>query len=139
MPLYKLGIPPDRTGYKVKQGNGAVAIQLDGGAPRVRGDKLGVVSTVDVQWTVNESDFDYLMAFSRSGAGANGVPCTLPFLIDLVGIDNAEVGTYMVWFVPNTFGLISQAGLTYIVGAQLWVVPNTPSNADDLQTMGKYS
>jgi hypothetical protein len=139
MPLMTLGIPPDANGYKAVPGNAVVSVDLDGGDPRVRGDKVGIVSTVDVQWTVGTDDFDYLMAFFRTGAGANGVPGCLPFFVDLVGIDSSQSQTYTAKFVPGTFGLKSQSGLTYIVGAQLWVFPNPPSNADDLETLARYS
>lgn len=142
MALFTLGIPPDANGYRAIPGNSVVAIQLDGGGPRMRADQLGIVSTVDVQWTLDPDAYNYMLAFFRSGAGANGVPGCLPFLCPLVGIDNALSDTpqlYTCWFVPQTFGLKSQSGLTYIVGAQLWVVPNLPDPADDLQLLAEYS
>lgn len=135
MPIYTLGIPVDRQGYTVDEGDTNVAIQLDGGAPRVRGDKLGAVKTVHCQWTVDQGDYDYLEAFYRTATG-NGA---LPFNISLVGIDSSTPNTYVAYFVPNTKRLLNQSGLTYVLGADLWVVPNQIDPNADLQLIGEYS
>lgn len=133
--MYTLRIAPDADGYVVDDGDANVAIQLDGGDPRSRGDKIGAIATVTVQWTVGPSDADYLRAFYRNGAGADGVPGSLPFNISLVGIDSTTPQTYVARFVPRTFGLRSQSGLTYVYAAQLWVKPIPPSAATDLATI----
>jgi hypothetical protein len=131
-------IPPDANGYRAKDGVTAVATQLDGGDPRVRGDQLGAAKTVDVQWTTSPAGFDYLEAFYRTAAGANGVPGCLPFQVNLVGIDGSESQLYTCRFVPGTFGLISQSGLAYVVGAQLWVKPLPPTTDADNTLMAAY-
>jgi hypothetical protein len=133
--MYTFKIPPDAEGYVVDDGNAAVAIQLDGGDPRVRGDKVGAVAVVTCQWTVGPADADYIRAFYRTGAGANGVPGVAPFNISLVGIDSTTPQTYIARFVPGTFGLRSQSGLTYVYSAQLWVRPIPPTTAADITTI----
>ena len=134
MPMYTLGIPVDRQGYSVDEGDTNVAIQLDGGGPRIRADQLGAVKTAHCQWTVDQDRYDYLEAFYRTGTnnGAN------PFNISLVGIASSTPDTYVAWFVPKTKRLLSQSGLTYVVGADLWVVPNQVDTNADIQLLGQY-
>ena len=134
--MYTLRIAPDAQGYQVEDGNASVATQLDGGDPRVRGDKVGAIATVTCQWTLGPSDADYLRAFYRTGAGANGVPGCAPFNISLVGIDSSTSQVYVARFVPGTFALKQQSGLTYVYAAQLWVLPIPPTAAADLETIG---
>jgi hypothetical protein len=122
--MYKLNISPDSTGYSVLDGNTNVFTQLDGGDPRVRADQLGAAGTVAVQWTLGPADYKVLRAFYRTGA-KNG---SEPFQVDLVGIDDDQVRTYTARFVPGTFKLASQSGLTYIQTASLWVVPLSASS-----------
>jgi hypothetical protein len=133
--MYTLNMPPDNNGYKALPGNGVVANQLDGGGPRVRADQLGIVSTVNVQWTLDPLGFDTINAFFRTGSAR----ASQPFQITLVGIDSSTPALYTVWFVPGTFGLLSNVGLTYVVGAQLWVAPNPTNPDNDLQLMGAAS
>lgn len=117
--MYKLKLSPDSTGFTVLDGNTNVAIQLDGGDPRVRADQLGAASLVTGQWTLGPEDYDTLRAFYRTGTFFG----SMPFLIDLVGVDGSELTTYVARFVPGTFKLLSQSGLTYIQGASMWVTP----------------
>ena len=133
--LYTLGLPVDRQGFSVEEGDTNVAIQLNGGAPRVRADQLGAVKTVHCQWILNQNDYDYLEAFYRTATnfGAN------PFNISLIGIDSSTAAIYVAWFVPQTKRLVSQSGLTYVISADLWVLPNRIDSNDDLQLLGEYS
>jgi hypothetical protein len=135
MALYLLGIAPDSNGYTAVAGNSNVAIQLDGGAPRVRADKVGMVSVVDVQWSLNPTTFDYMCAFFRTGTNSGASP----FQIELVGIDGSTPALYTAQFVPGTFQLKSQSGLTYVIGAQLWVAPQPYDPNEDYQLLGLYS
>lgn len=125
MALQTLGLTPDREGFQVDEGNTNTFVQLDGGGPRVRADQQGAVKLVNCQWTLNPAQFDYMMAFYRTGT-ANGAS---PFNISLCGIDNAEVSVYQAQFVPGTFQpLAEQSGLAYLVKAQMFVWP-LPVNA----------
>ena len=135
MAMYTLGIPVDRQGYTVDEGDTNVAIQLDGGGPRIRADQQGAVKTAHCQWTVDSDDYDYLEAFYRTATDCGASP----FNISLVGIDSQTPGTYVAWFVPKTKRLVSQSGLTYVVAADLWVVPNPVDPNADLQLIGEYS
>lgn len=126
--MYTLGLLPDQSGFNVQAGDTNIAVKLDGGAPRVRADQQGAVSTVNCKWTLTAAQFDYMMAFYRTGTN-NGAS---PFQISLCGIDASEYATYTAQFVPGTFKPVSQQeGLTYVVEAQLWVAPlnNTANDA----------
>ena len=136
MAMATLGLLPDSDGYAVADGLMANAVMLDGGAPRVRLDQLGAVKTVDCQWTLSTDDYDYLMAFYRTGAGN----ASLPFLINLPGIDDSDItSTYTAYFVPGSLKLATQQGLTYVMKAQLWVIPNPIDTSNDQQLMARYA
>jgi hypothetical protein len=103
-------------------GNQNVSTQLDGGAARVRSDKLGAVHTVNVQWTVSPFNYAYLRAFYRTAT----TRAASPFQMLLI-IENPTPDLYVCQFVPGSFQLKSQIGLTYVVGAQLWAAPSNPT------------
>jgi hypothetical protein len=127
-----LSLQPESDGYGVVEGNTNVAVQLDGGAPRIRADQQGAAKTLTVQWTLNPSQFDFLMAFYRKAIN-NGSD---PFYMQLVGIDNAELTPYQVQIIPASFTPIkSQSGLAYIVGARLYVLPNSDNAVNDQTTL----
>lgn len=118
-------IPPDSQGFNVLAGNSSVSILLDGGGPRVRQDQLNVVSRIGCQWTCNPEDFNYMMAFYRTGTSYG----TVPFQIELVGIDSSTPAMYVAQVVAGTWKLASQEGLEYTLQTQLWVMPlNDTSN-----------
>lgn len=123
MALYKVLVPPERSGYAFTQNPDAIQSILDGGLPRTRQDQLGAAIQVSVQWTVGRRDFNYLMAFKRQYSGQS-------FLIDLI-IDQDSALEYTAVLVPGTFNLQSQSGETYVIQAQLYVQPLPVDNAGD--------
>jgi hypothetical protein len=126
MPLPKLKLTTDRDGYTFKYGPASLAIQLEGGGSRFRTDLDGMATSIDIQWKTDPAGYDYLMAFYRTTT-KNGA---LPFLIDLI-LHTKTVSEYTAHFVPGTLGLVSQAGLSYIVSATLEVVGNVPDATTD--------
>lgn len=114
----KCKLQPDSTNYDAISNAASVSVQLDGGASRFRKDQLGAAVVVDAQWSLGPDDYNWIMAFYRTGTdqGADA------FTIDLVW-DKADVATYTAHFVPGTFSLASQIGLTYVVKAQLEIIP----------------
>lgn len=121
----KLILPPDQASYGVSYGNELVAVALDGGAMRVRRDKVDVPHLVDVQWSLDEADYVYLMAFYRSATNYGA----LPFLIDLL-IDGAVLIEYTCKLIPGSLQLAEQRGLLYVVTAQLEVQTNPDVDLD---------
>jgi hypothetical protein len=128
--LPNLLLPPDQNSYTIVLGNTVLSTTLEGGASRFRADKLGAVHTVTVQWTCNAKNYAYLMAFFRASInfGAD------PFQTALI-IDSGQLLSYTCHIVPGTFGLTSQRGQTYVVGATLEVAPNPAYYATDADTV----
>lgn len=126
MPLPVLEILPQAAGYSVAHGNTVVAVELDGGAPRYRSDKLGKTAKINVTWILAPAAYSYFMAFFRT-AIANGA---LPFEIDLI-IDSAAVATYTARFEPGSLRLSSQEGLMYQVDATLDATPAAVNTSAD--------
>lgn len=117
----KLQIPPDQAAYVAVSGNEVLSVKLDGGASRYRSDIIGAWSSVTAQWTLNRMQYNYLSAFFRTKTKRGAIP----FLCDLY-LESSEIQEFTCYFVPSTFQLISQAGLTFTVGASLEVKPPVP-------------
>jgi hypothetical protein len=129
--LIELKIPPDQAGYAVTDGSEVVSIKLDGGASRRRRDIIGATSTVNVTWNCNDVKFKYLRSFYRAVSESGA----LPFNIGLI-LDEPDITLHKAYFVPGSFSLQSQSGLTYVVVAQLEVCPlPVDPNAVDFVTM----
>lgn len=118
MALSKFILPPDNSQYSVADGKEVVATQLDGGAARYRRDILGATSTVNVAWILGTNDYKYMRSFYR----ALTLKGAKPFLIDLI-LDEPTLTEHKAYFVPGSFQLTGQKGLTYWVSAQLEVYP----------------
>lgn len=126
MPIPTLGLPPDQAQYSAIVGKTSVSTKLDGGASRFRNDQLGAASVFNVQWTCSKKNYNYLMAFYRTSINYGADPFNISLLFD-----SGDMQTYIAHFVPETFGLTSQAGETYVVGAQIEIVPNAAYAAGD--------
>lgn len=133
MAVQKLKLIPDRAGYNFKYGPVPKMVELDGGAPRMRSDYVGINTQISVKWLLNQTQYDYIMAFYRAGTG-NG---SQPFKIDLI-LEGSAVAEYIARFAPKSFGLTEQLGGIYAVEAQLYVEGNPPSTATDQATIDAY-
>lgn len=127
MALYTLTIPPDQSSYTVIDGLETLSVKLDGGASKYRRDVLNATSFVTVQWSLNPDDYKYIRAFYNTATASGSVP----FLIDLL-LDFPELTQHQAYFIPGTMKLQSQAGLQYVVVAQLEVKPIPANEEDDL-------
>jgi len=123
-------IAPERAAYTAQASAPVLSTQLDGGLPRLRATALGVSSPVSCQWSTDPSGYNYLMAFYRLTMAA-------PFQIQLL-LDTADLQLYTVTIEPKTFRLISQAGLTYTVGATLNVAPLPQDPTNDAAIVSAY-
>lgn len=114
--MNKLSIPPDQSGYAMTAGSGVLRVELDGGLGRYRRDILNQASLVDCSWTVNQAEYNYLMAFFRVNEknGGDG------FNIDLI-LDSQEPTEYVAHIIPGSWRLTGQKGTGYTVTAQLEV------------------
>lgn len=115
--MSKLVIPPNSEGYTAQDGTELLSVQLDGGLPRVRRDLLGAAVRVHLGWTVSAAHYRYLRAFYNIY-----INDAQPFLIDLL-FNEMNLKEYQALFVPGSFKLTGQAGLTYTVEADIDVKP----------------
>jgi hypothetical protein len=121
--MYKLILPPDQSGYSVTDGSEVIRQQLDGGLGRYRADILNASREVNCQWTVGPDEYRYLRAFYNTNKA-------LAFSIDLY-LDEPELTEHVAHFVPDSFSLSSQSGLTFVVNARLEVEPIDNSEYDE--------
>lgn len=131
--MQKIKIKPDRANYNFKYGPAPKTVDLDGGAPLYRADYIGENTVISVKWVLTQVQYDYIMAFYRTGTG-NG---SLPFLIDLV-LEGSALAEYTARFVPKTFGLTEQSGGVYVVEAEINVEGNPPGSVADQATIDAY-
>jgi hypothetical protein len=115
--MTKFARSPSFAGFSAQLGSNTLSTELDGGAGRYRRDKIGAAHKVQVQWALTEQGFDYLMAFYRTEIDYG----SLPFTIDIAGVDAAALTTYTARFMgaPSSVCL----GDVYQVSATLEVAP----------------
>lgn len=113
----KLTISPDQASYAVSDSsNEVVRVQLQGGAGRYRRDILNGSKIVNAVWTVGRDEYDYLQMFYRVMTYRAGEP----FSANLI-IGENDLTKHECRFIPGSWQLQSQKGLTYVVAAQLEV------------------
>lgn len=124
--MRKMAIPPDKAGYSISDPNSLIATAVASGANRYRRDMFGANATVNVQWTCDPAEYQYIKLFFRTALDEGA----LPFLIDMV-LDHApELTEHEAHFVPNSLKLSSHSGWTYVVTAQLDVKPKGITQSD---------
>ena len=106
-------------------GEETLRVKLDGGRGRYRKDIFQSSSMLNVSWICDREQYQYLVAFYRT-ATMRGA---LPFTIDLI-IDDMDLKEYEANFMPGTFTLTSQRGLSYTVSATIEVAQ--PVNVDEV-------
>lgn len=109
---------PEQANYSSSYGDDEfLSVKLDGGISRFRRDKFGCAETVEVQWALGPTDFTFFQAFYRSTILAGSAS----FLMVLI-LENAAALRHVCHFV-GPLKLTQQQGLTYVIKAQLEVVP----------------
>jgi hypothetical protein len=117
--LPSLTLQPHSPNYTADIATGAVvSIKLDGGAGRYRRDYLGATATIAVEWILDPDDYNTLYTFFHTTLFDGALPFTVPLIFE-----SSTVETYKAYFVPDTFILYSQEGLSYTVQASLEVLP----------------
>jgi hypothetical protein len=132
--MTRLALRTQGQSYGVKFGQEVIGVQLDGGRPKNRRDILNASKRVSVEWILNTSEYDYIMAFYRTTT----VSGSLPFTIDLV-IDSQTRAVYTASFVPGSFQLASKAGDTFRVTADLDVDAVTPDATADAALVSAFN
>lgn len=133
MPLPRLEIVPDQTGYSVEEPSDTVRIATAGGSSANYRDMIGASSLVSITWICDPDEYEELVEFYKVTLKKGA----LPFLIDLV-IDEPFPSEYEATFIPNTFTLSSVKGLTYTVTAQLEAAYQEPNEVYDNFIVDQY-
>ncbi|ENV34563.1 hypothetical protein [Acinetobacter gerneri] len=116
-----------QSGYSVGYKSGVISQELDGGAPRYRRNIKNAYHTVNVQWVVQESGFQYLDALYN-------VWCENPneFFYAPLKVNGPEYKNYESYFVEDSFQLNSVEGLVFTCTAQLRVKPIVDSELNKI-------
>lgn len=130
--MRKLKIQPNQAGYSVQRGNTVLFQELDGGAGRYDRDIQRKSHTVNVAWTLDKTQYDYLQAFylvwTQNPSQA--------FLADLI-IDTHAMTEYQCYF-RSPVNLSNKVGGTYSVGTELEVVAIAPDVAAAIALVDAY-
>lgn len=128
----KLTLSPDESGYSFKDGVEVLRAQLSSGRGRFTRGILNAAIPLNVQWTCDADEYDYLMAAYDTHVAEGHAP----FPIDLI-IDDTEFVEHQVRIMPGTFGLSGHAGDQFVVKAVLEVQP-TPKQVFE-ETIPKFT
>ena len=120
MALLVLKLVPEKSGYSLTDGDGALRTQLEGPRGRYVEDVEGDLALVNATFLVQNTGLEYLRAFYRTGTKRGA----LPFLVDLA-IDGSTLTRHKAWFVPGSMKTASAGGLAYRVSCQMEVQPAT--------------
>ena len=120
----RLPIPPDQTGYVLTEGKEILSVALAGGPSRYRRDTVGASCKLQALWILDPNEFETLRSFYKSTRYNNAAW----FDADLL-VDQPYISSYKASFIPGSFQLKSQYGLTYEVTADLEVISDIVNNA----------
>lgn len=117
--MMKLAITPDQENYTASDAEDVISTKVGGGPPRMRMDLLNSETKIEVQWTLNPAEYQYIRAFyNYIHKGADS------FLMDLL-LESPTLAEYVVRIIPGTWKLTSVKGTTFKVKCTLSVAPNT--------------
>lgn len=114
---------PQKSSYSNDQPSGVIQSKLEGPSTVGRAGVLGSWWKVNVQWSLNPTQYTKLQQFYRWST-LNGNP---KFQIDLPLRDASTYDTVTACLLPDTFEVMSMAGDSYIIKAQLEIDPTTVS------------
>jgi len=112
-------IPPDQNSYSFSDFPECISVELEGGAPKIRKDIANSFFRLNVQWSLNQDQYNYIRYFYRYVLNSGA----LPFFLDLYVDDPFELKTHQCQIVPGSFGLANQKGNLFVVKAVLYVKP----------------
>lgn len=119
----RLPIQPDQSGYALTEGKEVLSVALAGGPSRYRRDTIGASNRLQVSWILDPDEFEELRSFYKSTRYNNAAW----FDADLL-IDQPYISSYKASFIPGSFQLKSQRGLTYEVSAELEIQADAINN-----------
>ncbi len=110
----RLTFIPEQAGYGVAHPNQVIAVELDGGAPRLRADRIRASGSVSAAWLLSAVEYTQFMQFIRDST----LRGALPFLVDLV-TDDHLLARHRATLTPGSLRTSRVNGLTYEVTAEL--------------------
>jgi hypothetical protein len=111
--------PPDQGSYQYKPGKSFIEVELDGGSPRLRRDKIGMCHYLTCKFSCTPPQYTRLMAFFRERLEDHTQQFRIPLKIDV-----AEVVSYRCQITGEPPFLAENQGLLHVVQASLKVFPN---------------
>lgn len=124
MPIYKMKLCPQQSGYSVAHGFNRV-IQDTGYMPRSRVAVKRQGHQVPVTWLTDKNGYDYLVAFFNLQQNSNEEY----FLLDLI-VDSADLQEYRCMF-RSGIQLTQVSGKAFWVSAELYVRAKKRSDEQD--------
>jgi|GEM_PF-5648579 len=124
--MAKLLLVPLIQGYSYAPKDEVVSIDLDGGAPRKRLDKLGSYGDVNCQFILDGDQYRYFMAFYRTRIKSGA----LPFTIDLK-TEDAFLVEHEALIKKNSLKLTQHKANLFYISLGLEVKPITRDEAED--------
>lgn len=115
--LIHLNFAPDQARYSGDLAPNAITTPVEHGAARTRQDYIGGSSLVNVQWSVDPTQYQTIVSFFE-GILSSG---TMPFSIDLI-LNRSALHRYEAKLVADTLRVTSVRGLQRVLQAQLEVI-----------------
>lgn len=131
--MAKLLLTPLIQGYSYSPKNEVVSIDLDGGSPRKRRDKIGVYGAVNCQFILTSNQYRYFMAFYRTKIKSG----SLSFTIDLK-TEDAFLIEHEAFIRNDSLKLTQQKGDLFYISLSLEVKPITRSESEDESIIDLY-
>lgn len=114
-----LNYMPVRDSYTFTPAYNTIETKLDGGASRIRRDKINGNQTITPTWILNKGQYTAVMGFFRERVQHGSRPFRMNLLTDV-----AFVMPYVCRVVGGCPKLVQQSGDAYFVSGTLEVTPN---------------
>jgi hypothetical protein len=111
-----LSFVPEQASYGVAHPDQVISVELDGGSPRLRADRLNAAGAVSASWLLERAEYTEFLYFFRKTLERG----SLPFRVDMI-LDLHLLTRYRCTLVPGSLRTTMVAGLTYRVTAELRV------------------
>lgn len=116
MAIEEIKVLPEQGSYSVGFAKNTISTKLDGGRSRFRLTKKKGVSFIDVNYNLNQEDYQYFWAFFNNSTNKGASPFR-----SYLYMYSADLTLHLCRFVPGSVKLLSQRGNSFVVGARLEV------------------
>lgn len=116
MAVQQLQVLPSQDAYSVEYSSNSIAVKLEGGRSRFGLTKKNGVDVVNVEYDLNQEDYQYFWAFYNDATKRGA----LPFQSYLY-LNSSDLTLHLCKFVPGSLRLVRQDGNKFVVAATLEV------------------